>query len=63
MMKRRRNITGGLHPPSWKMAASILFDLYGPSKVPINSNSTRATLKMYAVNYFLFAIAIFQNGR
>jgi hypothetical protein len=60
--KRCRNTTSISDPLSWKLAASILFDIYGPSRVPIKSNFTRATLKTQTVNYFLFAVTIFQNG-
>ena len=36
-----RMTTSGLASPSWKMAAaSILFDICGPSGVPINWNFT-----------------------
>ena len=52
-----------LHPPSWKMAATLKFEVYGPSGVPIKSNFTLATLKTQSVNYFRFAVAILQNGR
>jgi hypothetical protein len=45
------------------MAVSNLFDVFGPSGVPKNWNFTQATLKMQAVNYFLFTFAAFQNGR
>jgi hypothetical protein len=45
------------------MAANISFDVYGPSGLPINCNLTRATLKTHMVNYFLFAVAMLQNGR
>jgi hypothetical protein len=61
--KRRRNTTFGLDPPSWKVAASLSFDVYGPSGVLIKSNFTRATLKTQTVNYFWFAVAMLQNGR
>jgi hypothetical protein len=45
------------------MAASLLFDVYGPSGVPIKSNFTPATLKTQSVNYFRFAVAMLQNSR
>jgi hypothetical protein len=45
------------------MAASLLFDVYGPSGVLIKSNFTRATLKTQTVNYCRFAVAMLQNGR
>jgi hypothetical protein len=45
------------------MAASLLFDVYGPSRVPIKSNFTPVTLKTQSVNYFRFAVAMLQNGR
>jgi hypothetical protein len=61
--KRRWNTTSGVDPPSWKMVASLLFDVYGPSGVPIKSNFTLATLKTQPVNYFRFAVAMLQNGR
>jgi hypothetical protein len=38
------------------MAASLLFDVYGPSGIPIKSNFTPATLKTQSVNYFRFGI-------
>jgi hypothetical protein len=52
-----------LDPPSWKLAASLLFDVYGPSGVAIKSNFTPATLETQSVNYFRFAVAKLQNGR
>ena len=36
MSKPRGNTTSGLLPPSWKMAASMFFNVYGPSGVPTN---------------------------
>ena len=45
------------------MATSMLFDVYGLSVVPMNWNFTRATLKTLTVNYFLFDVAMLQNGR
>jgi hypothetical protein len=51
------------HPPSWKLAATLIFEVYGPSGVPINWNFSPATLKMQTVNYFRFAVAMLQNGR
>jgi hypothetical protein len=45
------------------MAANILFLVYGPSGVPINGKCTWTTLNRQMVNYFQFAIALFQNGR
>jgi hypothetical protein len=45
------------------MAASLLFDVYGPSEVPIKSNFKPATLKTQAVTYFRFAVPLLQNGR
>ena len=44
------------------MAASMLFDIYGPSVVPLKWNFTGATLKTPTVNYFRFGVAMFQNG-
>jgi hypothetical protein len=51
-----------LCPPNWKIATSILFDVYSPSGVPINWNFTWVTLKTQTINYFLFAVAMFKNG-
>jgi hypothetical protein len=45
------------------MAASRLFNVYGPSGVRIKSIFTLATLKTQSVNYFRFSVAILQNGR
>jgi hypothetical protein len=45
------------------MAASLLFDVYGPLRVPIESTFTPATPETQSVNYFRFAIAMLQNGR
>ena len=61
--KRRRKSTSGLDPPSWKMAATLLFEVYGPSRAPIMSNFTPTTLKTPRQNYFRIAVAMLQNGR
>jgi hypothetical protein len=45
------------------MAASLLFEVYGPSVVPIKWNFSPATLKTQTENYFRFAVAMLQNGR
>ena len=42
-------------PPSCKMAVSLIFEVYGPSGVPNQSNFTPATLKTQTENYFRFA--------
>jgi hypothetical protein len=45
------------------MAATLIFEVYGPSKVPIMSNFTPATHKTPRQNYVWFAVAMLQNGR
>ena len=48
--------TSGLVSPSGRMAASMLFNIYGLPGNPINWNFTLATLTTQMKNYFQFAV-------
>ena len=62
-----QNTTSGLVPPSWKLTASIFFNVCGPPGAPINWTFTLAMFTTQTENYFLFAVGrpspyMFKNG-